>query len=91
LSSKNILDLRFGPLELWFPDIRERHASRAFWTVLQESFHKSYHLRNIALADQRRLRWDELERAAGILIRPLFERFDGFIHLFSKLDRVVIS
>ena len=30
LSSKKILDLRFGPLELWLPTIRERYAIRAF-------------------------------------------------------------
>ena len=40
----------------------------------------------IALADQRILGWDEHERAAGIPIRPLFEQFSGFVHLFSEVD-----
>ena len=44
-----------------------------------------------ALADQRILGWDKLERAAGIPIRPLFEWFPGFVHLFSEVDRIVIS
>ena len=47
---------------------------------------RSYHARGIALVDQRILGWDELERAAGIPIRPLFERFSEFVHLFSELD-----
>ena len=45
----------------------------------------------MALADQRILGWDELERAAGIPIWPLFEQFPGFIHLFSEVDRIGIS
>jgi hypothetical protein len=40
----------------------------------------------MALADQRILGWDELERAAGIPIQPLFEWVPGFIHLFSEVD-----
>ena len=59
--------------------------------MTQDSFFRSYHARGIALADQRILGWDELERAAGIPIRPLFERFPGFVHLFSEVDRIVIS
>ena len=43
-------------------------------------------MRNIVIADQRRLDWDELERAVGMLILPLFERFHGFICLFSEVD-----
>jgi hypothetical protein len=46
-------------------------------------------MRNIAIADQRRLGWDELERAVGMTILPLFDRFQGFIRLFSEVDRVV--
>ena len=38
-------------------------------------------MRNIVIADQRRLDWDELERAVGMPIRPLFERFQGFVRL----------
>ena len=45
----------------------------------------------MALVDQRILGWDGLERAAGIPIWPLFERFPGFIHLFSEVDRIMIS
>ena len=59
--------------------------------MTQESFFRSYHARGMALADQRILGWDELERAAGIPIRPLFERSPGFIHLFSEVDRIMIS
>ena len=51
----------------------------------------SYMMRNIAIADQRQLGWDELERAASIPIRALFEQFLGFIHLFSEVDLIVIS
>ena len=59
--------------------------------MTQESFFRIYHARGMVLADQRILGWDELERAAGIPIRPLFERFLGFIHLFSEVDQIVIS
>jgi len=59
--------------------------------MTQESFFRSYYARGMTLADQRILGWDELERAAGIPIRPLFERFSGIIHLFSEVDRIVIS
>ena len=59
--------------------------------MTQESFFKSYRSRGMALEDQRILGWDELERAAGIPIRPLFEWFPGFVHLFSEVDRIVIS
>jgi len=59
--------------------------------MTQESFFRSYHARGMALADQKILGWDELERAAGIPIWPLFERFLGFVHLFSEVDRIVIS
>jgi len=59
--------------------------------MTQESFFRSYHARGMALADQKILGWDELERAAGIPIQPLFERFPGFIHLFSEVDQIVIS
>ena len=45
----------------------------------------------MALANQRILGWDELEGATGVPIRPLFERFPGFVHLFSEVDRIVIS
>ena len=65
--------------------------NHSFWTMTQESFFRSYHARGMALADQRILGWDELERAAGIPIRPLFERFLGFVHLFSEIDRIVVS
>ena len=59
--------------------------------MTRESFFRSYRARGTALADQRILGWDELERAAGIPIRPLFERFPGFVHLFSEVDRIVIN
>ena len=59
--------------------------------MTQESFFRSYHARGMALVDQRILGWDELERAAGIPIRCLFERFSGFVHLFSEVDQIVIS
>ena len=59
--------------------------------MTQDSFFRGYNARGMALADQRILGWDELERAAGIPIRPLFERFPGFVHLFSEVDRIVIS
>ena len=59
--------------------------------MTQESFFRSYHARGTALAYQRIFGWNELERAAGIPIQPLFERFSGFIHLFSEVDRIVIS
>ena len=59
--------------------------------MTQESFFRSYHARGTALADQRILGWDELERVAGIPIRPLFERFPGFVQLFSEVDQIVIS
>ena len=59
--------------------------------MTQESFFRSYHARGTALVDQRILSWDELERAAGIHIWPLFARFSGFVHLFSEVDRIVIS
>ena len=59
--------------------------------MTQESFFRSYHARGIALADQRILGWYELERAAGIPIWPLFEWLSGFVHLFSEVDRIVIS
>ena len=48
-------------------------------------------LEGTILADQRILGWDELERAAGIPIRSLFKWFLGFVHLFSEVDRIVIS
>ena len=59
--------------------------------MTQESFFRSYHARGTTLADQRILGWDELERAAGIPIRPLFERFLGSVQLFSEIYRIVIS
>jgi hypothetical protein len=59
--------------------------------MTQESFFRSYHARGTVLVDQRILGWDELERAAGIPIRALFEWFLGFFHLFSEVDRIVIS
>ena len=59
--------------------------------MTQESFFRSYHARGTALADQRILGWDELERVAGIPIWPLFERFSSFVHIFSEVDRIVIS
>jgi hypothetical protein len=59
--------------------------------MTQESLFRSYRVRGMALANQRILRWDELERAAGIPIRPLFEKFPGFVHLFSEVDPIVIS
>jgi hypothetical protein len=59
--------------------------------VTQESFFRSYHARGIALANQTILIWDELRRAASIPIWPLFERFLGFVHRFSEVDRIVIS
>ena len=31
------------------------------------------------------------QRKAGIPIWPLFEQFSGFVHLFSEVDRIVIS
>ena len=46
-------------------------------------------MRNIAIADQRRLGWDELEKAVGMAILPLLERFRGFVRLFSEVDKVV--
>ena len=48
-------------------------------------------LEGTILADQRILGWDELERAAVIPIQHLFERFPGFVHLFSEVDRIMIS
>lgn len=36
------------------------------------------------------LGWDELEIVAGMPIRPLFERFPGFVHLFSEVDRIIV-
>ena len=80
------MDIRFCDVAFWFPQVREKDCSRAFWTITQESFHRSYMMRNIAIADQRRLGWDELERAAGMPILPLFKRFQGFIRLFSEVD-----
>ena len=59
--------------------------------MTQESFFRSYHARGTALVDQMILGWDELERAASIPIQPLFERFLGFVHLFSEVDRIMIS
>ena len=59
--------------------------------MTQESFFRSYYARGMVLADQRILGWDELERAVGIPIRALLEWFSGFIHLFSEVDRIVIS
>ena len=59
--------------------------------MTQESFFRSYRARGTALANERILGWDELERAAGITIQPLFEWFPGFIHLFSEVDQIVIS
>jgi len=50
--------------------------------MTQDSFFRGYNARGTALADQRILGWDELERATGIPIWPLFEQFLGFIHLF---------
>jgi hypothetical protein len=54
--------------------------------ITQESFYGSYRARDIALVDHGRHGWDELERVAGTLIRPLFDRFEGFVHLFSEVD-----
>jgi len=85
-SSKKIRSIRFCDIEFWFPLLKEPGTKSQFWTVTQESFFRSYHARGIALADQRILGWDELERVAGIPIRPLFEWFPGFIHLFSEVD-----
>ena len=81
----------FCDIEFWFPLLKEPGTKSQFWTMTLESFFRSYHARGITLADQRILGWDELERAAGIPIQPLFERFSGFVHLFSEVDRVMIS
>ena len=58
--------------------------------MTQESFFRSYHARGTTLADQTILGWDEFERAASIPIRPLFEQYPSFVHLFSEVDRIVI-
>ena len=90
-NSKKIRSIRFCDIEFWFPLLKEPSTKKEFWTMTQESFFRSYHARGMALVDQRILGWDELERAAGIPIWPLFERFPGFIHLFNKVDQIVIS
>ena len=59
--------------------------------MTQESFFRSYCARGMALVDQKILGRGELERAASIPIWPLFERFPGFVHLFSEVDQIVIS
>ena len=59
--------------------------------MTQESLFRSYRARGMALADQRILGWNELERVPSIPIWPLFERFPGFVHFFSEVDRIVIS
>jgi len=51
--------------------------------LTQESFFRSYHDRGTSLADERRLRWPDLERAVGITIWPLFEWFSSFVNLFE--------
>ena len=90
-SSKKIRSIRFCDIEFWFPLLKVPSTKSQFWTMTQESFFRSYHARGMTLVVQRILGWDELERAAGIPIQPLFERFSGFIHLFSEVDRIVIS
>ena len=90
-GSKKIQSIRFCDIEFWFPLLKEPGTKSQFWTMTLESFFRSYHARGITLADQRILGWDELERAVGIPIQPLFERFPGFKHLFSEVDRIVIS
>ena len=89
--SKKIRSIRFYDIEFWFPLLKEPGTKSQLWTMTQECIFRSYHARGMALADQRILGWDELERAAGIPIQPLFERFLGFVHLFSEVDQIVIS
>jgi len=81
--SKKTRSVRFCPLEFRFPLVKEEGTKDEFWTLTQESFFRSYHDRGTSLADERRLRWPELERAVGITIRPLFEWFSSFVNLFE--------
>ena len=90
-SSNKIQNFKFCDVEFWFPLLKEPATKSQFQTVTQESFFQSYHARWMALADQRILGWDELERAAGIPIRPLFDWFSGFVHLSCEVDQIVIS
>ena len=68
LQLKKIQSIKFCDIEFWFPLLKEPGTKSQFWTVTQESFFRSYHERGMALADQRILGCDELERVAGIPI-----------------------
>ena len=57
--------LRFVPVEEWFPEVREEGIDPRFWTVVQESFYRSFGRKSVQLSQHRTLRWEYLQSLQG--------------------------
>lgn len=54
------------------------------WTILQESFYRSYLHIGVKFSEHRLLNWGALRVAAnGVPILPLFERYPSLVQLLS--------
>lgn len=82
--------LRFVPVEEWFPEVREEGIDPRFWTVVQESFYRSFGRKSVQLSQHRTLRWEYLQSAAGGAdVRRHFDAFPGLTALLTQVDRYV--
>ena len=88
-TARRVQDLRFVPLEQWFPPRRDPRAGAGFYTPLQEDFYAAFVNSRAAIRSQRVCTLEAIVAAGGEEVRPLITYLPGLAELLGMQGKYV--